>query len=90
MIIEDNHNTKDSKIRNYLNGFGYKLFKRTGCNDWYTYDSAIYSVIDLIELKLIYSKYFLYNSTPSFILNIYRKIKKYSKYEYNHCIYTCI
>jgi FkbM family methyltransferase len=76
LIIEDNSNTKDSKIRNYLLRFGYKLFKRTGCNEWYTFDRRFYTLMDLIELKIVYFRYFVYNSAPVSILNIYRKIKK--------------
>lgn len=79
LIIEDNSNAKESKIRNYLLSFGYKIFKRTGCNEWYTYDESFYTLMDLIVLKTIYLRYFVYNSTPIFMLNIYRKFKKLSK-----------
>lgn len=76
LIIEDNSNARDFQIRNYLRKFDYKLFKRTGCNDWYTQDPSFYNVIDIIVLKAVFLKYYLYNLTPNFILNIYRMIKK--------------
>ncbi len=35
LIIEDNSNGDDSKVRDYMHKHSYVRFKRTGCNDWY-------------------------------------------------------
>ena len=79
IIIEDNSNGKDFEIQNYLAGFGFIKFKRTGCNDWYTSDKSLYNFLDLLRLKLVFSVYFVFHHMPSPLLNFYRYLKSLLK-----------
>ncbi|WP_395767093.1 FkbM family methyltransferase [Aquirufa sp.] len=78
VIIEDNSNGKEFAVKNYLRKYGYTLFKRTGCNDWYTNDAKLYNFKELFFIKLIFLKYKLYHSTPLFLLRIYRHLKSFT------------
>ena len=39
LIIEDNSNTEDVRVQEYLARFGYEPFLRTGVNDWFAHRS---------------------------------------------------
>ena len=54
IIIEDNSNGFDSSVKNLMESKGYKRFKKTGCNDWFTNDVTIYAWSDIFytELKI--------------------------------------
>jgi FkbM family methyltransferase len=53
-IIEDNSNGFDDSVKSLMASKGYKRFKKTGCNDWFTNDTSIYSWTDVFytELKI--------------------------------------
>ncbi|CAM8366314.1 fkbM_fam, methyltransferase, FkbM family [Candidatus Methylopumilus planktonicus] len=55
LIIEDNSNGFDRSVKNLMALNGYRRFKKTGCNDWYTNDPDIYSSLDVLytEIKII-------------------------------------
>jgi FkbM family methyltransferase len=55
LIIEDNSNGFDISVKNMMALNGYRRFKKTGCNDWYTSDRNIYSSLDILytEIKII-------------------------------------
>ena len=39
LLIEDNSNQTDPTVQNYMKSKGYKIFKRTGVNDWYAIEN---------------------------------------------------
>ena len=54
IIIEDNSNGFDNSVKKLMESKGYKRFKKTGCNDWFTNDETIYAWPDIFytELKI--------------------------------------
>ena len=39
LILEDNSDSSDATIRDYLSARGYRRFRRTGVNDWFAHES---------------------------------------------------
>lgn len=89
LILEDNFEGKDTTIKSYLRKFDYVHFKRTGCNDWYTLKSKkniLYNEKEVRQLSVkmwrlgFYNrlKLNLYTNTPSFVMNLYKKVKNNS------------
>lgn len=67
IIVEDNENYKDNRVRSYLKKYGYKEFKRTGVNDWYASNS---------NKKLVNTKNSMQYALQAYKTNIKRSLKK--------------
>lgn len=81
IILEDNSNGLDQNMDKYMEGYDYALFKRTGCNDWYCLkhldqyiDPAVVKSIKSFKSKIRRNQV-LKQFLPSFLLNIYQKIR---------------
>lgn len=67
VIIEDNSNGLDKKVRRFMEAAQYKRFKKTGCNDWYVKEGdELLNVWDIWATEI-----------PIYLFKIKQKIKPF-------------
>lgn len=54
VILEDNSNGVDARVKHFMKSVGYTRFKRTVCNDWYAKkDEGFVSAAQVLRLELL-------------------------------------
>jgi FkbM family methyltransferase len=77
VILEDNFSGNDRSLEKYMLNFDYILFKRTGCNDWYTKkaNKKYFTNLEYIYVHTYMKILKLYNKLPDRFKKLYRFFK---------------